>query len=289
MNVNQYIILLAGFVCAVMVAFNTHVASSGGVKEGFWGGVSLTTRTMPETIDKQGRVTAKSGSILNQGIGTKFVSVPSFQAVLSPRFDNVGYGANVRYNLPDQKHLASPTNPLTFANMAGGGQENYVPSCGGNNNQMNSVVQASMDTTPNASANVGRTAQLPVATMTSIDMAGDPQQVIVADRYMFANPKSQSWANADLIRGDLAIVPNNMGNWDVHPTISKDLNAGALAVMGGGGYTPTMALINRDSGGTKTTMAGVNFADNMSRVNMANSFDTQLGNSMADVKVTAFP
>ena len=35
--------------------------------------------------------------------------------MLNPRFSNVDYGANIRYNMPSQDNLAAPCNPLGYA------------------------------------------------------------------------------------------------------------------------------------------------------------------------------
>jgi Family of unknown function (DUF5850) len=61
------------------------------------------------------------------GSGSFFQTPPYFQANLSPRFDNNGYGAYINYNRPDQQYLGSPCDPLD-ADRSGpmmGHQENY--------------------------------------------------------------------------------------------------------------------------------------------------------------------
>ena len=47
-----------------------------------------------------------------------FFSVPNYNAMLSPRFSNVDFGANIRYNMAPYKYRASPCDPLTFSDMA---------------------------------------------------------------------------------------------------------------------------------------------------------------------------
>jgi hypothetical protein len=45
-------------------------------------------------------------------------AVPSnYQSMLSPRFSNLDYGSNIRYNLPSNKNMAVPTNPLGYSQM----------------------------------------------------------------------------------------------------------------------------------------------------------------------------
>lgn len=93
-----------------------------------WMGMSQQTVTaMPYVQRPDGAKSAISGNYFDpnsmRGSG-KFVSVPSFQGILSPRFSNVQYGANIRYNMPDRENLAAPCEPLTFGDMA---KENYLP------------------------------------------------------------------------------------------------------------------------------------------------------------------
>jgi hypothetical protein len=75
-----------------------------------------------------------------------FFSVPgTYQAMLNPRFSNVDYGANIRYNMPSYENQGAPCNPLgyaadplTFASMVNNSKkENYTS----NTNRMNSTVK----------------------------------------------------------------------------------------------------------------------------------------------------
>lgn len=44
-------------------------------------------------------------------IGTPFFMIPgTFQSILSPRFDSLGYTSPIRYNPPSEDHLAYPLN-----------------------------------------------------------------------------------------------------------------------------------------------------------------------------------
>lgn len=99
------------------------------IVEGFWGNVPITTVMAPVAKSSSGRQTAlQQGAVLSPTLGSgSFFSTPNFQAVLAPRFSNVNYGANIKYNLADRENLASPCDPLTYGNMA---TENYVPQQG---------------------------------------------------------------------------------------------------------------------------------------------------------------
>jgi hypothetical protein len=112
--------ILIGVLVAIFALISKN---SNPVVEGWnWG--ALTVTTQPGLQNAQGMKTAAGGNY-NPLMGSgKFVSVPSYQAVLAPRFNNNNYGAYIRYNLPDNENLAVPCNPLTFGDMA---KENYAP------------------------------------------------------------------------------------------------------------------------------------------------------------------
>ena len=38
----------------------------------------------------------------------------NFQSSLSPRFSNVNYGANIRYNLPSYENMGVPNDPISY-------------------------------------------------------------------------------------------------------------------------------------------------------------------------------
>lgn len=125
MLTKNFIITVIGIIVAILALCNFDM-NTQPVVENWWGGLQFGTRAMPGAV-MNGRETAIGGNYLAPGalMGSgKFVSVPSYQAVLSPRFSNVQYGANIRYNMPDRENQAAPCNPLTFGDMA---QENYKP------------------------------------------------------------------------------------------------------------------------------------------------------------------
>lgn len=125
MLTKNFVITIVGITVAILALCNLDF-NKQPVVENWWGGIQFTTRAMPGAM-VNGKETAISGNYLDpsalMGSG-KFVSTPGYQAVLSPRFSNVQYGANIRYNMPDRENQATPCNPLTFGDMA---QENYKP------------------------------------------------------------------------------------------------------------------------------------------------------------------
>ena len=85
----------------------------------------------------------------------------------------------------------------------------------------------------------------------------------------------------DTFRGDLAIVPNQNGWFNVSAVPKQDLNPGAINVMAGNNNETSNALaelISATSG--DSTFAGVP---------MSSISQTQTGSSLADVTVAAFP
>ena len=102
------------------------------LKENFWNNIQLTARVIPEVYNpKTGVTQSMSGSVVGLpqgGYGHQFITTPSYQAILSPRFDNSNPGAHLRYNMPDEKYRAAPQHPLTYGEMA---TEGYAPKCSG--------------------------------------------------------------------------------------------------------------------------------------------------------------
>ena len=119
----KYLFTLIGIIMAIFAISNAEFSQP--VVENWMGIAQQTVTAMPYAEKANGQRTAFSGNFFDpqsmRGSG-KFVSVPSFQGVLSPRFSNVQYGANIRYNMPDRDNLAAPCDPLTFGDMA---KENY--------------------------------------------------------------------------------------------------------------------------------------------------------------------
>jgi hypothetical protein len=275
---------------------------------------------LPSFKWKIDRIAAPNQQSAAQG---NFYSVPgTYQSLIAPRFSNVDYGANIRYNLPSANHRGVPVNPVMFGKMASNEpyvrpqqqvRENYssngnVPTCrkggapqsfsggapvtepdyaNGNYNQVLNDAYKNSDS-PDV------TAVLPVNDMTAINASGDLIQPIVYDRYIYANRNSRLRSQGDPIRGDLAIVPCS-ADWfrpSVQPNI--DLQEGAMNVMGGVNNESIRALtdlINKSSGGGETAIGGVNLENEYgySNVDMSNQFSGGLSAGLGDVQVRAFP
>jgi hypothetical protein len=295
---NNILFALVGLsACALAVQNYTR---SNEVKEHFAGLTSNTFKPIKQ------RVAVVKGDMFE---------VPgNYQSSLSPRFSNVDYGANIRYNMPSANNLAvNKNNPLTYGDMifksgqiggqdactvegycngscgavgcrkGGGGApvmktSNLVPSSFAENNYKQQVGQLEYNKV---------TDMLPVQSMSNCAPAnalGQAQtQPIVYDRIIYANQRSRLYAAGDPIRGDLPIVPVQ-SDWfrpSVHPQI--DLRNGAIAAMSGLDSSTTkevLALQNAASVGLIDTGSGINYAVQKS---------SYAGAGGSDVQITAFP
>lgn len=287
--------MIATVVVLLAVVFAIYYFSTKKTAEGFGFGGSMTW--------KNSRVISPSSQAAAKG---DFYSVPgTYQSILNPRFANVDFGANLRYNMPSYENQGVPCDPLTFGNMVKNDyKENYCGGCGGGcgavncgkggsttslhggapimegdyaSGNYNQMVDEALGTAeyPNV------TDMVPVGDMTSVNSLGETVNPIVYDRFIYANRNSRLRSQGDPIRGDLPIVPCN-AEWfrpSVHPNI--DLQEGAMNVMGGvdNGTTRALAeLISATSG--DTTIAGVN---------LSSMRNVSTGQALSTVNVTAFP
>lgn len=216
--------------------------------------------------------------------GFPVYTVPgTYQADLSPRFNSVGLNSYVKYNVPEQDHLASYANdPLTMEHRPS--QENYAPMDLVNmverptvREDYKSSKSASKSTSEPAEynqmvqklADMGSqvTDKLPVQPMNGSHGSDKEPIYYNADRYIFAMQKSRLYGRADFIRGDIPIVPT-LPNADINsnvwfrPSVTPrtDLNAGALGVIGGTYNTTQQQLLEmmaRSAGGSMGTINGV--------------------------------
>ena len=252
------------------------------------GAVAFTKMDMtPTTVEGLGMLPARSlksmpsfkptGSDSHMEMtGTYFYQpTPGFQANLSPRFSNVDYGANIRYNLPSTRHMATPRHPLgqnaPRANNAARRQQPRAPMSGRKAANMvrenyghntSTMPHESSYATSLQSAYDGHkqavVSSVPVGDLTAITPAGDVQGVAY-NNLIYANlQNTRLRAQGDKIRGDLPIVPCETG-WfrpSVNPTV--DLEQGAMYVLGGldNQVTTDMArLLHKDT--YQSTIAGM--------------------------------
>jgi hypothetical protein len=262
-------------------------------KEGFWMTPSRTWK-----VDKEFK---------NQG-SSDFFSTPNFQAILSPRFSNVDYGANLRTQFPSYSKMGVPADPLSEdpLNIAAAREntpysdtiEPYTSSSGipldphnpysssytnGNYDAvLDKVVTAGASGWPTSTIEQGETA-------TFMTPDGDLKQPIVYDIY--ANRNSRLRGQGDPIRGDLPIVPIS-GSWFIPSGAFEGPNVvlqqGAMNVMGGVNNETNNQLANliyNSSGGAETTIGGVD----MKNINMSRQVYGSTTAARGDISMTAFP
>jgi len=337
---SKILISVAGLLASVY-AFNSIQAKKDEIKENMTPAWGLQYNTVPNVIatDSQGRsssVQQGASIVVNKGMGMRpgagFYTVPqNFQANLAPRMFPGDYGANITYNLPSREHLAVPENPLGYADKVI--KENYTPdSCGAGGQTLSYRGGAPLMAPDYSQGNyeevrgelysgkAGGTmkashAALPLGDMTVIDpTTGNPDNVIIADRLMYANIKpANSQGLGDLIRGDLPIAPLSNSGWFVPSQATQPgqyLQQGAMNVMGGIDNTTSQQLANlvySSSGNVKTTIGGSNLKQDfanpnssvrqafaprynvLGNVNMGSQYNTSLTDAQATVNVTAFP
>lgn len=311
---SKFFFTLIGLIVSVFAICNTNM--SPAINEGFGMNPSGSIKVVREVVPRDKNRNPTSGGYSTKNTyqsmlgNNNVVSYPNFQGALSPRFNNTQIGAQIRYNIPDQAHMAAPYHPLAFGNMAtkgynGNNRENFGCSSGRCNGSCNGScgkggvspkLHPAMSHNPNYTSAMNQIkdseyntdvlsdGMVQVGDMTTINASGEVDQPIIYDRFIHSMKKSNLHSQGDFIRGDLAIAPCE-GQWfNVHPTPHLDLNAGAMHVMGG--YDNETAknlaeLMHVTSGGYQTTMGGMD-------LNMSNSYETSLSNSGGDIQVTGF-
>lgn len=203
------------------------------------------------------------------------------QSALSPRFSSTGYGANITYNLPDVKNLAvEPNNPLQlnpmqYADMVEKNEitekdtkENFMYTMGSPSQEAQSK-RAALETSEAVSGLPIQTMNMATASQTARRKKRS-QAPLNMDRFIVANRKSRLYGMGDYIRGDIQTVPvlpnsdPNSNTW-FRPSVNpaRDLNPGALAVLGGA-YNETnrqtVQLQMQANSGTLNTFSGVSWS-----------------------------
>jgi hypothetical protein len=268
-----------------------------------------------------------------------FYQIPNYQSMLSPRFSNVGYGANLLGRMPDYSKVGVPYDPLMntvrslstsaenslgdtnmttlqkplntcqniqmsrpdvepycdgwqATNIVGGLNKPLIPRAfesgsGFSDGNYQQALNLALDA--GASAWPTSTVEEPNrATIISDD--GQISQPIIYDRYIYANKNSRQRGAGDPIRGDLPIVPVS-GNWFIPSQANSpsiNLQQGAMNVMGGVNNETSNALANliwNSSGGTETTIGGVDMANTM----MTHQVYGAAAAAQGDVIATSFP
>ena len=233
--------------------------------------------------------------------GHPFFAVKNFQGQLSPRFSNTDYGANIKYNLPNETNLGVRKNdPLMMHNAV----TDTPVKCGAGTQFMNKPLMNSGFATGNFNevTNDARieqmnnriltadevqlqttapSAQIPVGDMTTFSPTGEMEQTIVYDRMIVANRNSRLRSQGDWIRGDIPICKNETGWFQVSANPALDLNQGAMNVLAGpdNAVTQEMTAFMNNATGT-STVAGMH---------LTNHQLASIGAGNSDVIVDAYP
>ena len=217
-----------------------------------------------------------------------FVSTPTYQHMIQPRdigYANVGphareqHGTQVMYKegLDNNQIDSSITKPIDYANMAGCQKEGFVESYGEKSLMRPNYSEGNYNSLGGGDLLV--TSDLfPVQNMSSlnsVDKNGQPTQCVFFERIIHSNRNNRRRSQGDPIRGDLPIQPiiNTWFNPSVNP--AEDLQQGALNVIAGSSSaSDTMSnFINKVSGGTITTVGGVDISKNVSNNERMNTVD----------------
>jgi len=116
---------------------------------------------------------------------------------------------------------------------------------------------------------------LPAGEVTLRSPDGSVEQPIIYDRFIFANQRSTLQGQGDRIRGDLPILPNNTGWFQVAVNPTIDLTNSALGVMSGNGQTSRelQALKTAIMMNTQNTFGSMGNVDNSVQKQMMGSAD----------------
>lgn len=225
----DFFIALVGLMVAVLAISSMN--TNGGVVENFWNAPGFGTKILPPQVKRTEKL---------RQFGVPFAAVSNRQANIAPRFNNSGMPAALRYSPPAPQNMAAPANPLNpldFESAVPAAPEHYA-----------GYDQGYSENFEDPSA--------PVGDMTQPDVMAQP---IIYDRLIFANKNSRTRSAGDLIRGDLAIAPNQSGWFQVAANPTLDLQQGALNVMAGANEQGSrMAqFMKQASNGTSNTVAGV--------------------------------
>jgi hypothetical protein len=225
-------------------------------------------------------------------------SVPgTYQGILNPRFANVDFGANIRYNMPSYENQGVPCEPLTFGSMV---RENFndsdsggypAPRCGKGGAQNSFHTGAPLMEGNYANGNYNQIVDqipkypnvsdiIPVGDMSTVNALGETVQPIVYDRFVFANRNSRLRSQGDMIRGDLPIVPCNTEWFRPSVTPHLDLQQGAMNVMGG--------IDNETAQSMADLIYNTSMSNTIGGVDMSTSKNTRVGQYMNTVQVSAF-
>jgi hypothetical protein len=196
--------------------------------------------------------------VQNRATGKYHSTQGTVHSTLAPRHIGSGLSSSIRYNTNNSiENMAfDPSDPLT------------LPSCYESNTPVPTMEQISPDG----------------------EVIGAP---IIYDRLMHANRNSRTRGQGDLIRGDVpidgSIVPNGWFKTSSSHTPHLSLQQGAMHVMGGiddSNSRSMTSIIHEGSGGTSTTIAGVNLSNK--EIDYLTRGVVDIGRGTGDVNVNSY-
>jgi len=253
--------------------FNTNKITS---KEGF----------LPQLTVRKESGYAKSQADYDKG---KFFSVPpNLQSSLTARFDPQLYGAYAKLNMPKTSNRAiDHLDPLTLGKMA---RENFTNDSDGSPSYHTGTFIEPNHANGNYNELANKSSQyfevsdmLPATTMAAaptVGPGGEEQMPFIFDRFIFSTMKDRRRFGGDPIRGDLPIVPNNTGWFQVAATPGSILQAGAMNVMGG--------LDNENASNMAQLLNNFTGLSTYGGVDMSTVKNVSTGNAMSTVQINGF-
>jgi hypothetical protein len=274
---SKFYTTMVSLVVAVVLICNYNPKKKEDITEGYVPG-QIGTR-----LSKATHVVPNNSKLAQLVSSNGVNSQANLQSAPTARFTNVGMPAELNYSLKSSgcQHMANcGSNSLTgndkptiegFTDMV---REDYVKqACAPCNEQGPSFMTPPVMPANWAAGNYNEleaqvgmsdaSSTLPITGMESINQLGEETQVINIDRLIYANRNSRLRGLGDPIRGDLPIVPCQAEWFRPSVNVATDLQQGALSVMGGldgEQQTRLTNLINSESRGTESTIAGINLS-----------------------------
>jgi hypothetical protein len=248
LKMNNKLLIVAITIIAMLAVFFNKASASGMTLENFGWAAGITST---------------STKVAPQPSGQGYFDVPGqFQASIAPRFSNTGLPAQIRYSLPSVSEMAcDPQTPFAAAAAVG---------CAGGGGNGNANIRENYKALAGSQNMLETSDLLPAATMENnmgeaSANGGCNQNPVMFDRLTYAMAKPRGFQNSDYIRGDLAITPQLTGWFTTAASHKPDLelNAGALAVMGGAYNLEGRTVANQimqSGAGAKTAYSGVEWA-----------------------------
>lgn len=287
----KFLMTLIGLTIAIVAVASIKTSQASGTLEGF--GMLPSMQAVPacnmtsaicspataEPFSLYGAEMAKSSAPPQNGWGGDRAGSRTNENLRELRFDRpsagtgmglIGTVATNVYNrpLPDSKWLAAPRGNLPesrflstpYPKQTG---ENFKvlddPSKYGAEFYGELLADGHQPSSVNPSKGIASMESFDDAKVGDMINGSTDQQRVVGDRLIFANRNSRLRSQGDPIRGDIPIVPNNTGWFQVSVRPEVDLQGGALNVIAGVSNAQGQAVSDMmvyGSGGVRSAVGG---------------------------------